>query len=169
MHGHRLCEAEGMRTSFLVLTFVIAACNKPDAAPSQSPASTSPPKAATTSNAPPNGAPPKPAPALDKKGASPVAKLLESLKKDKASVVDKKAKVEGYFKFGGGSVVNPDKSTTWQVDVAGAASADKRDLVCFTRYEPPKGLGSGDPIVVEGTLRGDADDPSLVDCVVARR
>ncbi len=97
-----------------------------------------------------------------------VAQLREAFAKDKPSVLDQRVRITGFAvgAMSGSTISN--KVTTYSVGASDAKDDPKVAIKCFSPTKPPE-VASGDPIMIEGTVKGTTpEDLVLVDCTADR-
>ncbi|MBA3395232.1 MAG: hypothetical protein H0T89_21470 [Deltaproteobacteria bacterium] len=97
-----------------------------------------------------------------------VAQLREAYAKDKASVEAQRVRITGFAVFAMGGSTIAKKVTTYSVGASDTKDDAKIAIKCFSPTKPPDVAG-GDPLMIEGTVKGTTpDDLVLVDCTADR-
>ncbi|MDQ3365495.1 MAG: hypothetical protein M3680_08710 [Myxococcota bacterium] len=93
-----------------------------------------------------------------------VAALREAFAKDRASVHEQRVRISGFNVFANAGTIVAGKTTTYSVGASDAKDG-KLAIKCFSAVAPPE-LGGGDPVLLEGVVKGSAPaDLVLTECV----
>ncbi len=92
-----------------------------------------------------------------------VAALRDAFAKDKAAVHEQRVRIGGFNVFALGGNIVAGKTTTYSVGASDAKDG-KLAIKCFSAVAPPE-LGGGDPVILEGVVKGSApNDLVLTEC-----